>query len=348
MKWNTPLHNAVIEITNACNLKCNHCGSDSGNARPDELTTIEMRNLIDELKKLGCSEVTLLGGEIFLRKDWHTIARAITDNDMRLILITNGLLIDEHNYRLLQETGVYLVGISIDGPDKEKYKALRGIDGFDKVMTLLKKMEKDPHFPNVNAISTFTRGNLPWFKDFVPLFKNTGITWQIQIANKGGSRFDESSFFTREDFKDFTNEATRTLTNNKGLKLRFMDDFGYFPLKPELSFLHQTWKGCIAGRELVGIRSDGKVCGCLSLGEKYMEADVKTESLTHIWTSGEYFRAFRTRENHLTGTCFECDHKSICRGGCAAMALSATGSLSQNTYCIRQLEEEEIREDLWG
>ena len=346
-KWDVPLLNAVIEITNKCNLHCKHCGSDSGNARPDELSNVEIINIIKELSTLGCEEITLLGGEIFLRDGWEDISKAITEHSMRLIIITNGLLMNETNYKKLKDIGVYLIGVSIDGPTSTKYKNLRGIDGFDKVMKLLNRLKNDDSFQHVNAITTFTRENLQWFDEFVELFNETEITWQVQIANKGGSRFDNESFFTRDDYKLFVDKSVKALKNRENLRLRFMDDFGYFPLAPELAFLHETWEGCIAGTKLVGIRSDGKVCGCLSLGEKFMEADLKKESLTSIWKDGKYFKGFRNRGTNLSGKCSACEKADKCKAGCAAMAISTTGKLSSNTFCIKQMEEEEITAMVW-
>ena len=47
------------EITLACNLRCGHCGSRAGEARPDELTTEEAFTIIDDLAGLGCRHVSL-------------------------------------------------------------------------------------------------------------------------------------------------------------------------------------------------------------------------------------------------------------------------------------------------
>ena len=43
-----PVH-VVWEITLACNLKCAHCGSRAGRARPDEMTTAECLAVVDQL-----------------------------------------------------------------------------------------------------------------------------------------------------------------------------------------------------------------------------------------------------------------------------------------------------------
>ena len=54
---------AVWEITLACDLACRHCGSRAGRDRPDELTTEECLDLVDQMAALGVKEVSLIGGE---------------------------------------------------------------------------------------------------------------------------------------------------------------------------------------------------------------------------------------------------------------------------------------------
>ena len=68
---------AVVEITNACNLRCPHCASTSGCAREGEMTLDELKRVMSDLAELGCREVTLLGGEFVLRRDWPEVARAV-------------------------------------------------------------------------------------------------------------------------------------------------------------------------------------------------------------------------------------------------------------------------------
>ena len=66
---------AVWEITLACDLACRHCGSRAGRARPDELSTEECLDLVRQMAALGVREVTLIGGEAYLREDWLEIVR---------------------------------------------------------------------------------------------------------------------------------------------------------------------------------------------------------------------------------------------------------------------------------
>lgn len=70
------------ELTLACNLKCLDCGSRTGIRRPDELTTAECLEVVDALTRLGTREVTLIGGEAFMRPDWLEIIAAVRRHDM--------------------------------------------------------------------------------------------------------------------------------------------------------------------------------------------------------------------------------------------------------------------------
>ncbi|MEA2700072.1 MAG: hypothetical protein QOI66_4343, partial [Myxococcales bacterium] len=81
---------AVWEITLRCDLACVHCGSRAGKARPDELTTAECLALVDQMADLGVLEVTLIGGEAYLRDDWLEIVRALRRRGMRATMTTGG------------------------------------------------------------------------------------------------------------------------------------------------------------------------------------------------------------------------------------------------------------------
>lgn len=81
---------AVWELTLRCDLACSHCSSRAGRSRPDELSTAEALDLVDQMADLGVLEVTLIGGEAYLRDDWTRIARAIRRRGMECTLVTGG------------------------------------------------------------------------------------------------------------------------------------------------------------------------------------------------------------------------------------------------------------------
>ena len=79
-----PVH-VVWEITLACNLKCAHCGSRAGKVRADELSTEECFDVVDQLARLGTREITIIGGEAYLRRDWIDIIARISSHGMRRV-----------------------------------------------------------------------------------------------------------------------------------------------------------------------------------------------------------------------------------------------------------------------
>src|SRR5580700_5827716 len=81
---------AVWEVTLACDLACRHCGSRAGKERPDELRTAEALDLIDQMARLGVKEVTLIGGEAYLRDDWLELVRAIRSHGIPVTTTSGG------------------------------------------------------------------------------------------------------------------------------------------------------------------------------------------------------------------------------------------------------------------
>ncbi len=334
------LASAVVEITNRCNLRCVHCGSSSGRARPGELDDAEMLRISADLADLGCGSVTLLGGEIFLRRGWEAIARRVRDLGMELTLVTNGLLVDEDVARRLASIGPAVVGVSMDGATPATYRAARGADGFDACMRAIDLL-LGAGLPAVNAITCFHRGNLGDFDGFVKLFAGTPVNWQVQIAGKGGDRFPDDLFLTVDDYRNLVGRIIEAKARHRDLRLSTMDDIGYFPLLPAPASI-AAWSGCQAGISALGIRSNGDVLPCLSLGDRFVVASTRRAGLASIWGDDALFERFRHREKYLTGACAACDVRLDCRGGCCDMALSATGDMGEDPLCLRALERDRL------
>src|SRR4029078_13733695 len=99
-----PVH-AVWEITLACDLKCHHCGSRAGKRRPDELPTDECLDLVRQLARMGTREITLIGGEAYLRRDWLEVIREIRAQGMDCTMQAGGLNLTEKRLKDAVDTG---------------------------------------------------------------------------------------------------------------------------------------------------------------------------------------------------------------------------------------------------
>ena len=163
-RYEAGLNAVVMEITNRCNLRCPHCASASGIARPDEMSLDEVRGVISDIASLGCKVFTMLGGEALLRPDWFDIAKAVRQAGIELTIITNGLVVTPEVREKLKDVSPRVVAVSLDGATPESYKATRGVDGFAKCRRVLDDLVSDG-LRQVSAITTFS-SNSPVSKMF--------------------------------------------------------------------------------------------------------------------------------------------------------------------------------------
>ncbi|HYH02721.1 MAG TPA: radical SAM protein [Bacillota bacterium] len=106
----------VWNITRACNLNCIHCYTSSdGKAASGELTTLEAKQIIDDLAEYGVPVILFSGGEPLIRSDIFDLIAYAVQRGIRVTLSTNGTLIDLGTARKIKELGVSYVGISLDG-----------------------------------------------------------------------------------------------------------------------------------------------------------------------------------------------------------------------------------------
>jgi MoaA/NifB/PqqE/SkfB family radical SAM enzyme len=127
---------ASCAITRKCNLRCKHCYSDATeHPDADGLSTSEAKTLVDDLSQLGVRLLIVDGRESLCRDDLLEVVRHGTSRGLRVVVGTNGTMIDPSVAARMKEAGVQGVQISIDGADPKTHDLFRGEDGsFDKAM----------------------------------------------------------------------------------------------------------------------------------------------------------------------------------------------------------------------
>jgi radical SAM protein with 4Fe4S-binding SPASM domain len=117
-----------VDLTYRCNERCVHCYLDHDDH--GEMTTAEIKHLLEELAEAGVFIVTFSGGEIFLRKDFFellTYARRTLQFCVKLK--TNALMIREREAALLRELGVESIQVSIYSHRPEVHDAITLVPG---------------------------------------------------------------------------------------------------------------------------------------------------------------------------------------------------------------------------
>ena len=93
-----------IELTERCDNNCIHCcinlPADDLNAKDKELSTSQIKNILEEAVSLGCMTVRFTGGEPLLREDFeelYVFARKIgLRGDSGDTLLINLLILLKH------------------------------------------------------------------------------------------------------------------------------------------------------------------------------------------------------------------------------------------------------------
>jgi len=134
-----------LDVVDRCNSRCRTC--DIWRIRrdsPPELSTAEILSLRPALRRLKTQIVSIGGGEPTLRDDLETCIAAFRDDGMSVHMNTNALSIDLARARSLAHAGLSVAYISCDHPDREGYKAIRGVDGLDRVVAAIEHFRSLP------------------------------------------------------------------------------------------------------------------------------------------------------------------------------------------------------------
>ncbi|HUO16308.1 MAG TPA: radical SAM protein [Verrucomicrobiae bacterium] len=123
---NIPL-SVQLDLTYRCNERCVHCYLDHEDH--GEMTTAEIKHLLDEMAEAGVFILTLSGGEIFLRKDFFEILEYARQLMFCVKLKTNAVLIREREAQRIRDLHVESIQISIYSHRPEVHDAITLIPG---------------------------------------------------------------------------------------------------------------------------------------------------------------------------------------------------------------------------
>ena len=90
----------IWNITNRCNLLCDHCYmAADAHERPNELTDEETIALVHQMGERGLPALFLSGGEPMMRKNFWEILELARSYDIRVTVSTNCTMIDHETAR---------------------------------------------------------------------------------------------------------------------------------------------------------------------------------------------------------------------------------------------------------
>jgi radical SAM protein with 4Fe4S-binding SPASM domain len=341
---------AVWETTLKCDLACRHCGSRAGRERPGELDTAECLDLVRQMAELGVLEVTVIGGEAYLRPDWLEIIAAIRAAGMQCSMTTGGRGLTLERATAAAKAGLQSASVSIDG-NEATHDRLRGVAGAHR-----SALEAARHLRAAGvALSVNTQINrlsAPELSDVLDASIALGArAWQIQLTVAMGRAADAPDILIQPyELLDLYPALARLKErcDSAGVALWPGNNIGYFG--PYESTLRRTMPGghmgsCGAGCTTLGIEADGAIKGCPSLQtDPWTGGNIRDASLRDIWERAAPLRVMRDRTvDDLWGYCRTCYYADECRAGCTWTSFSLLGKAGNNPLCHHRALEMQRR-----
>jgi MoaA/NifB/PqqE/SkfB family radical SAM enzyme len=160
----------VLEVTDQCNSRCVMCDIWN-NREKHELDGDSTESLVLSLKKRGLRSILVTGGEPLLRQDIFEFCERLSRHRIKLILNTNGLLLEKFGQDVADHFSTVIV--SLDSHDPVGYEQIRGCDEFFNVTEGIKSLKKRGGW--VMLSHTLQKTNVNGLADFIAFSKTLGV-----------------------------------------------------------------------------------------------------------------------------------------------------------------------------
>ena len=333
----------VWNITQACNLSCQHCYQNAHRrADADELTADEKLSLIDQMGEEFVPFVAFAGGEPLVEPDLWKVLERCEQRGIHVTLATNGTLLTPEMCARLKAAHVKYVEVSLDSIDPEIHDAFRGqprswertVQGIrNSVAAGIKTgmaccftrqtahtVDEAVKFARDLGCKTFSHFN------FIPVGRGREI---IQQDLTPGQR----ELLLRR-LQEHLEEGKITIVSTAPQFGRscilYGPEEGLFatghagrgPGKKTM-VLSRYIGGCGTGRCYCAIQPNGIITPCVYISDIKV-GDIRQKSFHEIWNN-ELFDTLSDREDR-GDHCGVCPYRPYC-GGCRARALAYTGDI---------------------
>jgi AdoMet-dependent heme synthase len=316
---NIPL-SVQLDLTYRCNERCVHCYLDHEDH--GEMTTAEIKHLLDEMADAGVFILTLSGGEIFLRKDFFEILEyARFERQFCVKLKTNALMIREREAARIRDIGVESIQISIYSHNPEVHDAITLVPGSLKrsldAARFLKSQGLRVIFANVLMLQ-----NLQDYQGVRALAEELGVECTLDPTITPMMDGDRSVLSL-----GIKQEALRQVFRDQAL-VGDVDEFCTIAAPADENALSAL--PCSAGHTACYVSPYGDLFPCVQF--PFLTGNVRKERFLDIWRYSDRMNEVRSiRLSHLT-TCTSCSHVGSCTRcpGLAFMEGNMRGPSSQD------------------
>jgi len=330
-----------LAITSRCNLNCAYCShfTGPGDVHKDLPVNIWER-FFEKLKACTVLNVTLQGGEPFVRKDLLNIIENIVRSRMRFTILTNGTLVTEENAKFIADTGrCDTIQVSLDGAGPDAHDSARGSGTFKTAVAGIKILCR--YGVPVSVRVTIHRHNVHCLREIAKfLLEDFGFPSFSTNSAAYLGRCRENA----DDIRLTVDEHAEAMAVLLELRRRYDGRINASagPLADGLTWVAmEKWrkerrekvngKGCLTSCggvfSKLAVRSDGVMVPCTQMSHIEL-GRILEDDLKKVWQNHPKLMDLRRRrEIPLTDFdfCRNCVYIPYCSGGCPAEAFTSVG-----------------------
>jgi len=343
-----------LEISSKCNLRCLYCYYfDNPAVDYRNLPTEQWLQFFVELGNMAVMDVSLGGGEPFLRPDLMDLIEGIIQNKMRFSILSNGTLINDHIAEYIAGTHrCNYVQVSIDGASSEVHDSCRGKGSFVKAVRGIKTLQR--HDVPVAVRVTLHHNNV---RDIVNvasfLLDELGISsfgtnsaGYIGACRKNASEVlltNEDRQIAMDDLLNLSHKYPGRIAASAGplYEAKYWRKMEAARRSHDPAFPnggHLTACGCPFNE--ISVRADGMIIPCSMLAHVVL-GRINRDSLQEVWLNNPELNRLRMRRSIPLNEfefCRGCDYIPYCTGNCPGIAFTLTDDINHPSpdACLRK------------
>ncbi len=298
LKLNIPL-SVHLDLTYRCNERCIHCYLDHHDH--GEMTTVEIKDLLDQMADAGVFYLTISGGEIMMRRDFFEILEHARKRTFCIKLKTNGILIRSNEADRIKALGVESVQISIYSHIPDVHDAITKLPGSlaDSIEAIRRLRAHGIHVIIANVLMV---KNASDYEGVKALAAELGAQFMLDPTVTPMMDGDRGILNLNVD-----EAALREVFRNEGL-VGNVEEFCAPPKGPNESDLDML--PCSAGHTACYVSPYGDVYPCVQF--PLPSGNVRSTRFVDIWRNSPELNEVRSITLRDMPSCSVCTHGGTC------------------------------------
>ena len=318
-------------VTNACNMYCDHCYREAGCKAEEELSTAEAKTLLEQIARANFKIMIFSGGEPLMRPDIVELVAYAKKLGLRPVFGTNGTLITLEMAQKLKAAGAMGMGISLDSMDAAKHNEFRKFPNAweGAVQGMRNCRAVGLPFQIHTTVMDWNSHEIEAITDFA-VAEGAVAHHFFFLVPTGRAKTIEAESLRAEEYED---TLTRIMKKQQEVDIELKPTCApqFLRIADQMGIKTRFRRGCLAGTAYCIISPRGKVQPCAYLNMEL--GDVRKTPFDEIWKNSEVLNKLRTLE--YSGGCGTCKYKHAC-GGCRARAAYYNNGdyMAEEPWCL--------------